>query len=71
MLWIIIGCVLAGLLIGIGLTEFRYRTIGTLKIDHTNPSKDVYRFEIDNLSVLDKKNIIALRVDHHADLSQN
>lgn len=70
MLWIIIGCVLAGILIGIGLTEFKYRTIGTLKIDRTNPSKDVYRFEIDNLNVLDKKTIITLRVDHHADLSQ-
>lgn len=71
MLWTIIGCVFAGVLIGIGLTEFKHRTIGTLKIDHTDPSKDVYRFEIDNLSVLDKKTVITLRVDHHADLSQN
>lgn len=71
MLWTIIGCVFAGVLIGIGLTEFKYRTIGTLKIDHTDPSKDVYRFEINNLSVLDKKTVITLRVDHHADLSQN
>lgn len=70
MLWTIIGCVIGGILIGIGLTEMRYRTIGTLRIDHSDPEKDVYRFEINNLGVIDKKTKIVLRVDHHANLSQ-
>ena len=30
-------------------------TSGTLRIDHSNPSKDTYRFEIDDLDVLGKK----------------
>ena len=43
---------------------------GTLRIDHSNPEKDVYRLEIDNLDQLNKKSRIHVKVDHHADLSQ-
>ena len=43
---------------------------GTLKIDHSNPQKDVYRFVIDNFDVLFKKKRIILRVDNNANLSQ-
>lgn len=46
------------------------KTIGTLKIDHSDPEKDRYQFEIRNLDILDKKTKIFLRVDHDADLSQ-
>ena len=44
---------------------------GILKIDHSNPEKDVYRFDINDLDKLNKKNRIVLKIDHHADLSQN
>lgn len=44
---------------------------GTLRIDHSNPEKDVYRFEIDDLDNLSKKKHIVLKVDNYADLSQN
>lgn len=44
---------------------------GTLKIDHSNPEKDQYRFEIDDLDKLDKRKTIILNIDHHADLSQD
>ena len=43
---------------------------GTLRIDHSNPEKDIYRIEIDNLDELKKKNRALLYIDHHADLSQ-
>lgn len=43
---------------------------GTLKIDHSDPEKDMYLFEIDDLDKLDKKNRVCLKVDHNADLSQ-
>ena len=41
---------------------------GTLRIDHTNPEKDLYRFEIDNLEQLSKKKYVRLSIDHNADL---
>jgi hypothetical protein len=43
---------------------------GTLRIDHSNPEKDIYRIEIDDLDELKKKRRAILYVDHHADLSQ-
>ena len=48
----------------------RYKKAGTLKIDHSNQEKDVYRFEIDNIDNLSKANRIILKVDNDADLSQ-
>lgn len=44
---------------------------GTLRIDHSNPEKDVYRFEIDDLDKLSKKKYVELKIDHNANLSQN
>lgn len=44
---------------------------GVLKVDHSNPEKDIYRFEIDNLDVLSKKKYAVLKIDHNANLSQN
>ena len=44
---------------------------GIIKIDRTNPDKDVYRLEIDDLDKLTKKKYILLRVNPKADLSQN
>lgn len=44
---------------------------GTLRIDHSDFEKDVYRLEINNLDQLDRKNRLYVKVDHHADLSQN
>lgn len=43
---------------------------GTLRIDHSNPEKDTYRIELDDLDELKKKRRVILYVDHHADLSQ-
>lgn len=43
---------------------------GTLRIDHSNPDKDVYRIELDDLDNLSKKKRIVLQVDNNAELSQ-
>lgn len=43
---------------------------GTLRIDHSNPEKDIYRFEVDDIDNLSRKKRIILKVDNNADLSQ-
>ena len=45
-------------------------TNGTLKIDKSNPEKDLYRFEIDQIENVHKKKRITLKIDPNADLSQ-
>lgn len=50
----------------------RRSTIGTLKIDNSDPEKDRYLFDLgDNLDKLSKKKRIILKVDNNADLSQD
>lgn len=44
---------------------------GTLKIDHSNPEKDIYRIELNNLDVLSKKHRVVLKVDNNAKLTQD
>ena len=44
---------------------------GTLRIDHSNPEKDVYRFEIDDIEKLKGKKRLKLDIDHNAKLSQD
>lgn len=44
-------------------------TNGVLRIDHSSEEKDIYRFEINDLENLNKKNKIVLKIDHYADLS--
>ena len=66
--------ILIGLLVGSIVSNIiffiRYRTVGTLRIDHSDPEKDVYRIEIDDLDGLSKKKHVILKVDNNADLSQ-
>ena len=42
---------------------------GTLRIDHSNPQKDIYRLDISDLYSLSNKKRIILKIDNHADLS--
>lgn len=62
--------VLAVVTIIVRIVQDKIRTAGTLKIDHSNPEKDVYRLEIDDLEGLTKKRKIVLKVDNRANLSQ-
>lgn len=43
---------------------------GVIRIDQSNPEKDIYRLDIDDIDKLSKKKRILLKVDVHADLSQ-
>ena len=47
----------------------KHATSGTLKIDCSDPGKDIYRLEVDDLDNLSRKRFIILRVDNKADLS--
>ena len=64
----------SGLVIGIVISAL-YRlgqtSFGTLKIDCSNPDKDVYSIEIDDLDKLAKKQFVLLKVIRAAIFSQN
>lgn len=62
--------VLVGSIVSNVIFFVRYGMAGTLRIDHSNPEKDVYRIEIDDLDGLSKKKHVILKVDNNADLSQ-
>lgn len=62
--------VLAVVTVIVRIVQDKIRTAGTLKIDHSNPEKDVYRLEIDDLEGLSKKRKIVLKVYNGANLSQ-
>lgn len=54
-----------GSLIGSAITvvyAFVTTAFGTLKIDHSNPEKDLYLFEIDDLDKLSNKKILKLTI---------
>ncbi len=64
---------LIGVAVGSSVTNliFYLRSgFGVLRIDHSNPDKDVYRLEIDKIDDISKKKRVVLKVDNHADLSQ-
>lgn len=66
----VFGCLAIGILIGVVIALLWRPTDGVIRIDHSNPEKDLYRFEIDSLEKLEKKKKIILKIDHYADLSQ-
>lgn len=72
--WLCFGGALAcGIILGIGIMLLYIvlkTSFGTLRIDHNNPEKDVYRFEIDDLDRIKSRKRVVLKVDNNADLSQ-
>ena len=64
---------LIGVIVGAVVTTIIFRMrrgSGTLRIDHSNPEKDVYRFDIDDFDSLSTRTSVLLKVDHNASLSQ-
>ena len=62
-----------GVLVGVAVTNVLWIVCsghGILKIDKTNPEKDIYRLDINDLDALSRKKRILLKVDARADLSQ-
>lgn len=66
--WMLIGVIIGAILTQI--VNYLRSAHGTLKIDHSDSNKDVYRLVIDDLEELSKKNYVFLEIDHNADLSQ-
>ena len=62
---VLVGSIIYAIIRGVSMAH------GTLRIDHSDPEKDVYRLEIGDLDKLNKKRYVELKIDHHADLSQN
>ena len=67
-LWCLIGLLLGA--ITTRLANAKRRPDGVLKIDHSDPTKDLYRFEIDNLDDLSFKRRITIKVDNSTELSR-
>lgn len=67
-MWIAV-CVILVLIIK-DIIFYIINKVGTLKIDHSDPEKDIYRIDINDLDKLSKKKLIILKIDNHADLSQ-
>lgn len=62
--------ILVGVIVSTVIFIIANHKVGILKIDHHNPEKDIYRFDIDDLDKLSKKKRIVLKVDNNANLSQ-
>lgn len=67
-LWFMLGAVIGAIVAN--LMYMRDSGFGVLKVDKSNPEKDVYRFDIYDLDGLAKRKYVTLRVDKTADLSQ-
>ena len=63
-LGVIFGGVITNIISGLN------KGYGVLRIDSSNPKKDVYRIEFDNLENLSKRKYIMLKVDANANLSR-
>lgn len=62
-----------GVFVGSIVTQVIVRlksTEGVLRIDHSNPEKDIYRIEFDSIDSLSKVKKVVLKVDNNAVLSQ-
>lgn len=66
---ILFACSFVSFITALIFTHFR-SAHGTLRIDHSNPEKDIYRIEIDDLDSLSRKKRVILDVDNSAVLSQ-
>jgi hypothetical protein len=67
-LWFGLG-VVAGSVITLIVTFIR-TSFGVIRIDRSNPNKDMYRIDIGEIDDLHKRKRVILRVDANADLSQ-
>lgn len=56
-----------GLTIGMLINElllYLKKSSGVLQIDHSDPNKDLYKFCIDDLDILDKKKVVIIKIEH-------
>lgn len=67
-LWLIIA-LLVGMILGVIATYLSVYD-GVIRIDRSNPEKDIYRIDIEDIDKLSNQKWIFLKVDSNADLSQ-
>lgn len=67
-LWVCLGAFI-GVLVRCIIDAIR-TGYGTLHIDHSDPEKDLFRFEIEDLADLNRKSVIQMNVVHHSNPSQ-
>lgn len=67
-----IGSIIVGFIAGIIFTLLccRKKPAGTLRIDRSNPNKDIYRFDVGDLDKLSTKRRIVLDIDPNANFTQ-
>lgn len=71
--WLIVIIVIAAFIFGIIATCLMFtksRTYGVLRIDKTNPSKTLYRFEVNSLENIEKKKKVVLKIISITDISR-
>lgn len=70
--WFIFGFVMGLVLGGVSISFWHdvKKPYGVLRIDHSDPTKDVYRFELSDLRDVTKRKRIILDVDNDADISR-
>lgn len=60
-----------GILVGIIMTRLILQVSSAkavLRIDHSNPEKDIYRLDLDNVCSMNKKTLL-LKIDHRANFN--
>ena len=62
--WMLIGAVVGSIVTSV--VYFFRKGCGVLRIDHSNPEKDIYRFDVADIDALSKKRRIVLKVDNNA-----
>lgn len=62
---IVIGLIF-GFFIGIAISTGK----GTLRIDHSDPNKDRYLFEVDDLDHIRSKSRLVITIDHEAKIAE-
>lgn len=63
----VLGLVIGGVIVRI--LHIRNTAVGVLLIDHSNPEKDIYQINIENLDALSKKKQVVLKVNNSAKLN--
>lgn len=62
-----------GIVVGIIMTRLILQVSSAkaiLRIDHSNPEKDIYRLDLDNVCSTKKKTLL-LKIDHNANFANN
>lgn len=60
-----------GIVVGIIMTRLILQVSSAkaiLRIDHSNPEKDIYRLDLDNVCSMNKKTLL-LKIDHRANFN--